>query len=226
MHIEYLPKKIDALSATADQCYAYNKFCREKKSLQRHLKSCGHMPRIKYKFENQNIQTISIYFGFETTCGKKVYNFNKDATLYPVSYAFVVAFHPSLNLDRSFEVRSFNHNFDQLNDIGYLLDEMLPYHDFITVWQMRDCAKPVHEKRGEFLHIFDADELKLSKSIQNPKNTTRPFWRMLQIFLLLNTNYLNESDIEDISNDCMIEFVNGMNFDRLPISTSKLKIFR
>ena len=49
---------------------------------------------------------------------------------------------------------------------------------------------------------------------------------MLQIVLLLNTNYLNESDIEDVSNDCMIEFVNGMNFDRLPISTSKLKIFR
>ena len=69
---------------------------------------------------------FSIYFDFETTCGKKVYNFDKDVTLYPVSYAFVVAFHLSLNLDRIFVVRSFNHTFDQLNDVGYLLDEMLP----------------------------------------------------------------------------------------------------
>ena len=69
---------------------------------------------------------FSIYFDFENTCGKKVYNFDKDVTLYPVSYAFVVAFHPSLNLDRIFVVRSFNHTFDQLNDVGYLLDEMFP----------------------------------------------------------------------------------------------------
>ena len=36
---------------------------------------------------------------------------------------------------------------------------------------------------------------------------------MLQIIVLLNTNYLNESGIEDIPDDCMIEFVNGMSFD-------------
>ena len=36
---------------------------------------------------------------------------------------------------------------------------------------------------------------------------------MLQIVVLLNTNYSSESDIEDISGDCIIEFVNEMNFD-------------
>ena len=103
------------------------------------------MPVILYRFENQNVQTFfdnvefmgnmpfSIYFDFGTTCGKKGYSFDEDGTVYPVSYAFVVAFHPSLNLDRTFVVRSFNHNFDQLNNVGYLLDEMLPYHDPITV---------------------------------------------------------------------------------------------
>ena len=81
---------------------------------------CGSMPGILYKFENQNIQTFfdnmkfmadfpfSIYFDFETTTGKKVYNFEEDASLYPVSYALVVAFHPSLNIEILSVVRSFN----------------------------------------------------------------------------------------------------------------------
>ena len=87
MHIEYLPKKIGAVSGIADQYYACNKFLMEKKSLQRHLNSCGHMPGILCKFENQNIQTFfnnvkfmgdvsfSIYFHFETTSSKKSLQF-------------------------------------------------------------------------------------------------------------------------------------------------------
>ena len=30
---------------------------------------------------------------------QKIYNFDDDASIYPISYAFVVAFHPSLNVD-------------------------------------------------------------------------------------------------------------------------------
>ena len=100
---------------------------------------CRHFPGIVYKFENLNIQTffdnikfmgdlpLSIYFDLETTTGKKVYNFGKDATLYPVSYTFVMAFHPSLNNERIPVIRSFNHSFEQLNDVSYLKDEMLPF---------------------------------------------------------------------------------------------------
>ena len=36
---------------------------------------------------------------------------------------------------------------------------------------------------------------------------------MLQIAILLNSNYSNGSDIEDISDDWVIEVVNEMNFD-------------
>ena len=87
------------------------------------------MPGIIYKFENQNIQTFfenikfmgdlpfAIYFGSETTSGKKIYNFDKDCTLYPVSHAFVVAFHPKREIEKNFVVRSFNHTFVQLNDV-------------------------------------------------------------------------------------------------------------
>ena len=73
---------------------------------------CRDFPGIVYKFENQNIQTFFdnmkfmgdlpffIYFDLETTTGKKVYDFDEDATLYPVSYAFVLSFHPLLNTEK------------------------------------------------------------------------------------------------------------------------------
>ena len=81
---------------------------------------------------------------------KKPYNFDDDPSMYPVSYTFLVSFHPSLNLDGLFVVRSFNHTFDQLNSFSYLLDEMLHYFDPITVRQLRDCAQAVYEKKEKF----------------------------------------------------------------------------
>ena len=91
---------------------------------------CRHFPRIVYRFENPKIQTFfdnmkikadlpfSIYFDLETTTGKKGYNFDGNATLYPVSYAFVIAFHSSLDVEEISVVRSFNHTFGQLNDVA------------------------------------------------------------------------------------------------------------
>ena len=76
---------------------------------------------------------FAIYFDFETTSGKKIYNFGEDCSLYPVPYSFVVAFHPCLNLEKIFVVRSFNHSLESLIDVGYLSEEMLPSFDLITV---------------------------------------------------------------------------------------------
>ena len=120
------------------------------------------MPGIICKFENQNVQTFfdnmkfmgdlpfSIYFDSETNSGKKIYNFDDDSTLYPVSYAFVVAFHSDVNIEKIFVVRSFNHTFGQLNDFGYLSNDMLPYFDPITARQIRDCAMVFHAKKKDF----------------------------------------------------------------------------
>ena len=59
------------------------------------------MPGLIYKFENQIISLFednvkfmghlpcAIYFDLEKTCGKKTYDFEKNAYLYPISYAFV-----------------------------------------------------------------------------------------------------------------------------------------
>ena len=82
---------------------------------------------------------FAIYFDFETTSGKKIYNFEEDCSLYPVSYSFVVVFHPCLNLVKIFVVRSFNHSFESLVDVGYLSEEMLPYCDLITARQLKDA---------------------------------------------------------------------------------------
>ena len=97
-------------ATTADQCYACNKFFVDRKSLERHLNVCEYMSGIAYKFENQSMQIFfdnikfmgdlpfSIYFDFQTTLGKKIYNFDEESTFSLVSYPFVVAFHPPLNI--------------------------------------------------------------------------------------------------------------------------------
>ena len=95
----------------------------KKKNLEKHLRICGSMAGLVYKFENQNISTFednitfmedlpfSINFDLETTCGKKIYEFQEAAEMFPISYAFIVEFNLCLNLDRVFVVRSFNHTF-------------------------------------------------------------------------------------------------------------------
>ena len=62
-------------------------------------------------------------------------------------------------------------------------------------------------------NIFDCDELKLSKPIKTHKKYHENFRKMLQIVVLLNNNYSKESDIKGIFDDCIIEFVNAINFD-------------
>ena len=86
------------------------------------------MPGLVYKFESQNILSFedntkfmdevpfAVHFNFETTSGKKTFIFDEDSMLYLVSYVFVVAFHPDLNLQKIFVVGSFNQTFYQLND--------------------------------------------------------------------------------------------------------------
>ena len=99
------------------------------------LEVCGAMPEIVYKFENQNISTFegnirfmggelpfAIYFDLESTCGKKVYKFDGIAKMYPVSYAFVMAFH----LEKLCHNKLQPH-LDQLNDISYLSNEILKH---------------------------------------------------------------------------------------------------
>ena len=305
-----LKKSKDVTSV--DQCFACNKFFIQKKILERHLQACSSVPGIICKFENQNIQTFldnmkfmgdlpfSIYFDFETTSAKKIYNFDEDSCLYPVSYSFEVTFYLKISIEKIFVVRSFNHTLEHPNDIGYLSNEMLDYFDPITARQLRDCALVVHQKKDKFSlsemffcelkfvfdllknwlgekyfrrfkeldfsskqkfkrknhidwnetrcvicgfrlpvaasnfpnkkittyldfviakehasirNIFDRDELKRSMAIATLEKCHESFRKILQIVVLLSSSYMSESDIEDISDDCIAAFVNEKNFD-------------
>lgn len=53
----------------------------------------------------------------------------------------------------------------------------------------------------------------MSKSIHTLEDYHLAFRKMLQIVALLNTDYSRESNIEDVSDDCVAEFVEEMNFD-------------
>ena len=53
----------------------------------------------------------------------------------------------------------------------------------------------------------------MSKSIQTLEKYYETYRNMFQIVSLLNANYSKDSDIEDISDDCVAEFVSEMNFD-------------
>ena len=69
------------------------------------------------------------------------------------------------------------------------------------------------------LETFDYDELKMSKSIQTLEKYHETSRNILQIAALLNTNYSKDSDIEDISDNCVAEFVNEMTLIALETFT-------
>ena len=137
-------------------------FFKKKKFLENHLRVCSLVPCLVNQFESQNVLTFkknvrlmgdlsfAIYFDFPTTSGRESYSFFDEASVYPVSNAFVVAFHPELDLERIPVVRSFNQTFDSLHDVGYLYEEMLFYFNFITASQLSDCAKDVYEKNKKY----------------------------------------------------------------------------
>ena len=205
------------VSTTADQCFGCNKFFIKRNALERHMKVCGHIPGITYIFENQNIQTFfnnmkfmgdipfSIYFDLETTTGKKIYNFDEDATLYSVSYAFVVAFHPSLKIEKIPVVRRFNHTFEQLNDVNYLSDEILPYIDPITTRQQRDYAVAVFNKKEKYLPIeMFFCELKFVIDLLKKWLAEKYFSRYKELDLFSKQRFKRENPIDWNETNCVI----------------------
>ena len=96
-------------------------------------------------------------------------------------------------------------------------EKMSTYLDFVIV------------KEHAFIrNVFDHVELKQSKSIKAYERH-ESFRKMFQVVVLLNTSNSNESDIEDISDDCIAKFVSEMNVESfsdlfLQIEIQKLKI--
>ena len=169
---------------------------------------CGHFPEIVYRFENQNIRAFfdnmkfmgdlpfSIYFDLETTTGKKVYNFDEDATKYPGSYAFVVVFNPSLNIEKIFVVRSFNYTFEQLNDASCLKDKMLPFIDPIMTRQLRDCAAAVFTKKQKYrLSEMFSCKLKFVIDLLKKWLAEKCFGRYKELDMLTKQRFIKQNPI-------------------------------
>lgn len=85
---------------------------------------------------------------------------------------------------------------------NFLCEKITTYLDFV-----------IFVEHSFIRNIFDYEELKMSKSIQTLKNYHSAFRKILQIVALLNNNYLSKTDIEDISDDCVVEFLEEMGFD-------------
>ena len=155
-------KKID--SRTAEQCYYCDTFIVNKPRFEKHLKVCSRKPGITYKFQNQHFSTseenfrllgdlpFTIYFDLETTCGKNLYEdpINPSKNMYPVSYCFIIAFNPSLFLNKIRVLRSFADSIEELADVFYLLDEMLEHRNLTTTRQLLACVQNVVNKKNNF----------------------------------------------------------------------------
>ena len=71
----------------------------------------------------------------------------------------------------------------------------------------------VSKEHAFIRNIFDPDELKTSKNIETLKKYHGAFRQFVQIVTLLNSRYSKESDIEEISDDCIVNFLNENNFE-------------
>ena len=101
----------------------------------------------------------------------------------------MATFHPNLNIEKIFVVRIFNNTFEQLNDVGYLSNEMLPYLDPITARQLKDCALAVHAKNERFsLRKMFSCELKFVIDILKKWLAEKYFRRFKELDILQNKN--------------------------------------
>ena len=95
---------------------------------------------------------FKIYFDQEVTCGNKLYQDFTDPSknMYPVSYCFIVAFNPSLHLNKITVLRSFTGSVEELADVSYLTDDMLKHRDPITTSQLLGYVQNVASKKKRF----------------------------------------------------------------------------
>ena len=73
--------------------------------------------------------------------------------------------------------------------------------------------------------------MKLSKNIETHEKYDASFKKMLVIVVLLNTNYSKESDVEDICDHCITEFIHEYGFENfedlfLEIENTQVKSFK
>ena len=116
------------------------------------MKNCSGKPGIIYNFNNQSLVSYKdnfkakgdlpfcVYFGFEKIAPADNCLDPEQKKMFVVSYVMIVAFHPTLKLERVIIYRSFAHALDQLSNINYLTREQIGFIDNYLVHMLKDCA--------------------------------------------------------------------------------------
>ena len=117
--------------------------------------------------------------------------------MHPVSYAFVVAFHSSLNIEKIPVVRSFDDTFEQLNDVSHLSDEMLFYIDPITTTQLRDYVAAVFNKKEKYslIEMFSC-KLNFVIALLKMRLVEKYFSRYKEFYLFSKQRFKRENPID------------------------------
>ena len=101
------------------------------------MKNCSGKPGIIYNFNNQSLVSYEdnfkakgdlpfcVYFDFEKIAPADNCLDPEQKKMFVVSYVMIVAFHPTLKLERVIIYRSFAHTLDQLSNINYLTREQI-----------------------------------------------------------------------------------------------------
>ena len=69
--------------------------------------------------------------------------------MFALSYVIILAFHPDIELNRTFIAISFGHNLQKLADASYLLRNMLSCADSTIMKQLGGCAIKVSQGRDK-----------------------------------------------------------------------------
>ena len=156
---------------TAYRCYYCTSFFARREKFEKHLKCCCGKPGYVYNFDTQNILTfeenlkhkhdipLTAYIDFETTAPTDNMFDPESCKMKAVSYAIILAFHPSFDFKRVIIERSFGHSLKKLTTIDYLTAEHLKFKDEITLKQLRDAAIEVHgrRKRNAIAEMFSIE---------------------------------------------------------------------
>ena len=69
--------------------------------------------------------------------------------MFVVSYLFIVAFQPSLKLERNIVYRSYVHSLEQLTSLDYLTSEQIGFIEPYLIQMLKDVAFEVSKRKSE-----------------------------------------------------------------------------
>ena len=87
--------------------------------------------------------------------------------MFVVSYVMIVAFHPTLKLERVIIYRSFAHTLDQLSNINYSTREQIGFIDNYLVHMLKDCAYEVSRRqcKNSLGQMFSVESALVKKTL-------------------------------------------------------------